>query len=87
MTFLIVYSIHAHDTPSRIPQYTELRAVLGSTTAQFSICCYKAEAPEVGAVNTTVGSLEVAQWFRALAALPENPSSIPSTYMAAHNHL
>ena len=28
---------------------------------------------------------EVAQWLRALAALPEDPGSIPSTHMTAHN--
>ena len=27
----------------------------------------------------------MAQWLRALAALPEDPGSIPSTYMTAHN--
>jgi hypothetical protein len=30
---------------------------------------------------------EMAQWFRALTALPEVPSSIPSNHMMAHNHL
>ena len=29
----------------------------------------------------------VPQWLRALAALPEDPGSVPSTCMAAHNHL
>ena len=29
----------------------------------------------------------MAQWLRALAALPEDPGSIPSTYMTAHNCL
>jgi hypothetical protein len=29
----------------------------------------------------------MAQWLRALAALPEDPSSIPSTHMADHNGL
>ena len=27
------------------------------------------------------------QWLRALAALPEDPGSIPRTHMAAHNGL
>ena len=30
---------------------------------------------------------EMAQWLKALAALPGDPGSVPSTYMAAHNHL
>jgi hypothetical protein len=30
---------------------------------------------------------EMAQWLRALSALPEVLSSIPSNYMVAHNHL
>jgi hypothetical protein len=29
----------------------------------------------------------MAQWLRALTALPEVPSSIPSSHMVAHNHL
>jgi hypothetical protein len=29
----------------------------------------------------------MAQWLRALTALPENLSSIPSNHMVAHNHL
>ena len=28
-----------------------------------------------------------AQWLRALVALPEDPSSVPSTHMALHNCL
>ena len=28
---------------------------------------------------------KMTQWIRALAALPENLDSIPSTHMAAHN--
>jgi hypothetical protein len=30
---------------------------------------------------------EMAQWLRALAALPEVLSSNPSNHMVAHNHL
>jgi hypothetical protein len=30
---------------------------------------------------------EMAQWLRALTALPETLSSIPSNHMVAHNHL
>ena len=30
---------------------------------------------------------EMAQWLRALPALPEVLSSIPSDHMVAHNHL
>jgi hypothetical protein len=33
------------------------------------------------------GAGEMAQQFRALTALPEVLSSIPSNYMVAHNHL
>jgi hypothetical protein len=29
----------------------------------------------------------MAQWLRALTALPKVPSSIPSNHMVAHNHL
>ena len=28
----------------------------------------------------------MAQWLKALAAIPEDPSSIPSTNMMANNH-
>jgi hypothetical protein len=33
------------------------------------------------------GSGDMAQWLRALTALPEVLSSIPSNHMVAHNHL
>jgi hypothetical protein len=33
------------------------------------------------------GAVEMAQQFRALTALPEVLSSIPSNHMVAHNHL
>jgi hypothetical protein len=32
------------------------------------------------------GAGEMAQWLRALTALPEVLSSNPSTHMVAHNH-
>lgn len=34
-----------------------------------------------------VGSGKMAQWLSVLATLPEDPGSIPSTYMATHNCL
>jgi hypothetical protein len=34
-----------------------------------------------------IGAGEMAQRLRALAALPEVLSSIPSNHMVAHNHL
>ena len=30
---------------------------------------------------------EIAQWLRALTALPEDLCSIPSNHLVAHNHL
>jgi hypothetical protein len=33
------------------------------------------------------GAGEMAEWLRALLALPEDPGSIPSTLMAAYNCL
>jgi len=33
------------------------------------------------------GAGEMAQWLRALTALPEDLSSNPSNHMVAHNHL
>ena len=33
------------------------------------------------------GAGEKAQWLRALAALSEDPGSVPSTHMVANNHL
>jgi hypothetical protein len=30
---------------------------------------------------------ELAQWLRALAALPEYPGSVPSTHMSGHHCL
>ncbi|CAO2582063.1 hypothetical protein LEMLEM_LOCUS2165 [Lemmus lemmus] len=37
--------------------------------------------------KSTQGAGEVAQWLRALPALPKVLSSIPSNHMVAHNHL
>jgi hypothetical protein len=37
--------------------------------------------------NHWVWAGEIAQWLRALAALPEVLSSNPSSHMVAHNHL
>ena len=37
--------------------------------------------------NDLAGARETAQWLRALTALPEVPSSIPSNHMVGHNHL
>jgi hypothetical protein len=33
-----------------------------------------------------MGTGEMAQWLRTLAVLPENLSSIPTTYMLFYNH-
>jgi hypothetical protein len=41
-------------------------------------CCLK---------NARGGAGEMAQWLRALTALPKVPSSNPSNHMVAHNHL
>jgi hypothetical protein len=40
-------------------------------------------------LKTTIiwGAAEMVQWLRALTALPEVLSSIPSNHMMAHNHL
>lgn len=37
--------------------------------------------------NLDVGSGAMALRLRALASLPEDPGSIPSTYMVTHTHL
>jgi len=37
--------------------------------------------------NLSTGARKMAQWLRALTALPEVLSSIPSNHMVAHNHL
>jgi hypothetical protein len=38
-------------------------------------------------INSISRAGEMAQWLRALTALPEVLSSIPSNHMVAHNHL
>jgi hypothetical protein len=38
-----------------------------------------------GFKKRSLGAGEMAQWFRALAALPEGLSSNPSNHMVAHN--
>ena len=43
--------------------------------------------PKCSIKKSTEGAGDMAQWLRALAALPEVLSSIPSNYMVAHSHL
>jgi ethanolamine utilization cobalamin adenosyltransferase len=45
------------------------------------------QKPKKNKQKTVSGAGEMAQCFRALTALPEVLSSIPSNYMVAHNHL
>jgi hypothetical protein len=42
---------------------------------------------KIESIKKTQGAGEMAQWFRALTALTEVLSSIPSNHMVAHNHL
>jgi hypothetical protein len=37
--------------------------------------------------KSVLGTGEMVQWLRALTALPEVLSSIPSNHMVVHNHL
>jgi hypothetical protein len=41
----------------------------------------------VGLKKATLGAEEMAQWLRALTALPKVLNSNPSNHMVAHNHL
>lgn len=45
--------------------------------------------PEVPKVNSerSHGGKEMVPWLRAMAVLPEDWVTIPSTHMAANNHL
>jgi hypothetical protein len=43
------------------------------------------EAEQGKALDRKANNREMAQWIRALAVPPEDPYSIPSTHMAAHN--
>jgi hypothetical protein len=66
---------------------------------QLNLCEFKASlvyrqfAREPGLYRETLtqekirGAGEMTQWLRALTALPEVLSSIPSNHMVAHNHL
>lgn len=38
-------------------------------------------------IKENKGSGELTYWLRTLSALPEDLSSLPSTHVAAHNHL
>ena len=38
-------------------------------------------------IRSSEGAGAMAQWLRALAAHPEDPGLVPSTHMAAQNHL
>jgi hypothetical protein len=45
------------------------------------------ERERIMSINKSSRAGEMAQWLRALTALPEVLSSIPSTHMVAHSHL
>ena len=45
------------------------------------------EGSQLYAVERPSAAREMAQWLRALTALPEVLSSSPSNHMVAHNHL
>jgi hypothetical protein len=45
------------------------------------------QIPRIYNKNLNVVATEMAQWLRALTALPEVLSSIPSNHMVAHNYL
>ncbi|ERE81816.1 hypothetical protein H671_2g7892 [Cricetulus griseus] len=36
-------------------------------------------------VNLFIGAEEMAQWLKALVTHPDDPGSVPSTHMEAHN--
>ncbi|EDL00620.1 mCG1042693, partial [Mus musculus] len=51
----------------------------------YKVSSRTARAMQRNPVSKKAG--EMAQWLRALTALPEVLSSIPSNHMVAHNHL
>jgi hypothetical protein len=67
---------HAYNSSTWDTEAGGLLLVLGQLDLH-SETCFKTQA----------GDGEMAQQLRALAALPENPGSIPSIYNVAHNHL
>jgi len=55
--------------------------------AKKATSCSQVEPLSGGIKTPNQGTREIAQWLRALAALPKVLSSIPSIHMVAHNHL
>jgi hypothetical protein len=51
------------------------------------ICGSYTKSSNVNMQHGVTGAEEMAQQLRALGALPEVLSSIPSNHMVAHNHL
>jgi hypothetical protein len=51
----------------------------------FSLLLHNCNSATV--MNHNAGAGEMAQWLKALAALPKVLSSIPSNHMVAQNHL
>jgi hypothetical protein len=77
--YLLLFSIRQHWPPQyhRNPR----------TWRSYSLL-YARNKRKIKLVKTGVeGAREMAQGIRALAALPEVLSSIPSNHMVAHNHL
>jgi hypothetical protein len=68
-----------HDA-KRIP-HTVIISRVSEKLSTLSICIF------ISLKNIKSGAEEMAQRLRALTALPEVLSSIPSNHMVAHNHL
>jgi hypothetical protein len=75
---LIYFSITMHTMSSGSAQHGDSGLNLWNCNSQLNAFFYKSYHGQAG---------ETAQWLRALTALPEVLSSIPSNHMVARNHL
>lgn len=69
------------------PALQSLRDSFGSFCPSVLDRSRVAEETEDKPPNKIPEAGEMAKWLRALPALPEDPGSIPSTYMVVHNYL
>ena len=67
--------------------YCQWEFELTAATMQVSMQFPKQLNKEKNVMKSNYRDGEMAQWLRALTALPDILSSIPSNHMVAHNHL
>jgi hypothetical protein len=80
-------AVKSTDWSSRGPEFNSQQPHGGSKPSVMTMAVSRRRECGAGEEEFTFWAGEMAQRLRALTALPEVLSSIPSNHMVAHNHL